>query len=437
MVRRFDQAVVVLNNSLHHFRYNSKGLYMLYFLKTPILSCLATIFFLMPYASYAYEKRVSLDLQNVSIQDVLHILARSLNKNIIISPSIHGSASLHLNDMSDEEAFDMVLATYDLRQWKIKNAWFISSKEEFIQRKEADEKLKAIEYETSPIMTRVWQIRYAKAVDIVHLLEDGKNTLVTKRGYVSVDARTNRVCVRDIEMSMKGINELINQVDIPVRQVLIEAHLASIDSDYERELGIHFAVNQPQMADGVPPVASLLNPRYSLAVIHLPDGSNLNMQLAALERAGHGELISSPSLFTASQQTAVIESGEEIPYQESSSSGATSVTFKKAVLSLKVTPQIMPDNQVLLQLQVNQDKPSKRMVLGVPAINTRQITTNVQVKAGQTIVLGGIYEVNKEQQEQRIPFLADIPLIGWLFRQQNSLKNKRELLIFVTPRIIN
>jgi type IV pilus assembly protein PilQ len=160
------------------------------------------------------------------------------------------------------------------------------------------------------------------------------------------------------------------------------------------------------------------------------------VQLSALENEGHGELISSPSLFTANQQTASIESGEEIPYQEVSKSGATSVAFKKAVLSLKVTPQVMPDHQVMLELQVNQDKPSNRMVLGVPAISTRQMSTHILIKNGQTIVLGGIYESDKEAGQRRIPFLGKIPLVGLLFRHQNSVLRKRELLIFVTPKII-
>ena len=173
-----------------------------------------------------------------------------------------------------------------------------------------------------------------------------------------------------------------------------------------------------------------------VSLIKLANGKSLAVELAALEKSGHGELISSPSLLTLNQQTASIESGEEIPYQETSGSGATSVTFKKAVLSLKVTPQVMPGNQVMLQLQVNQDKPNKRMVLGVPSISTRQMNTNILVKNGETVVLGGIYESNHEREEQEIPFLGKIPLVGWLFQQQNILNNKRELLIFVTPRVI-
>jgi len=236
---------------------------------------------------------------------------------------------------------------------------------------------------------------------------------------------------------MPDIRTVIQRLDVPVQQVLIEVQLASIDSDYERELGVSYQNQQPLSQDQSSSGYAPFNMHYGLALLKLTDGSLLRMQLSALERAGHGELISSPSLFTANQQTASIESGEEIPYQEISRSGATGVAFKKAVLSLKVTPQIMPGQYVLLQLQVNQDKPSNRIILGVPAITTRQMSTNVLVKSGQTIVLGGIYESDKGHQQQGVPVLNKIPLVGWLFKQQNVTDNKRELLIFVTPKVIS
>ncbi|HSW71329.1 MAG TPA: type IV pilus secretin PilQ, partial [Gammaproteobacteria bacterium] len=168
----------------------------------------------------------------------------------------------------------------------------------------------------------------------------------------------------------------------------------------------------------------------------LADNSLLDVKLAALENAGHGELISSPSLFTANQQLASIEAGEEIPYQEASSSGATTVVFKKAVLSLKVRPQLLPGKKILLQLHINQDRPNTRLVLGVPTISTRQLLTNVLIPNGQTVVLGGIYEINKEKSKETFPFLAKLPLVGSFFQLNKQRHNKRELLIFVTPRVI-
>lgn len=394
-----------------------------------------------PLITFADQKMndLSLDLQNVSLQDALHILAKFLHQNIIISQQVAGVTSLHLHHMSKQEVFDLLLASHDLVKRKIGSTWFISPRKEFTLRQQEELKLQAVIDETAPLLTRVWQIRFAKADDIARILQENNGSLLSKRGHVRVDTRTNIVCVQDSAEHLHEIQKIISRLDIPVQQVLIEARLASVDSDYERELGLNFTVRN--QVDGVSgrgaSSMSTKLARYSLAVATLADSTQLDIQLSALENAGHGELISSPSLFTANQQTASIESGEEIPYQEVSESGGTAITFKKAVLSLKVTPQIMPGNKVLLQLQVNQDRPSNRIVLGVPAISTRQISTNVLINNGQTIVLGGIYESNQEQGEHRIPFLGKIPLVGWLFKKQNVTENKRELLIFVTPKVVN
>lgn len=381
---------------------------------------------MMPYCFAATTTpTITVDLQDISVQDALHLMARFMKINIVIDPAIKGTTSLHVHHMPADQALDMVLAAQKLNKWHANNVWYIMTKEAWLQRQQDDLQLQIAMQASAPLLTRVWQIHYANAGDIAHVIQDTSASLLSKRGHIRVDARTNIVCVHDIDESIQTINRLIQRLDIPVQQVLIEAYLASVDSDYEHALGIRFMTEQ---ADG--------DHHISLAVLKLPDSSLLDMQLTALENSGHGELISKPSLFTANQQTASIESGEEIPYQEVSASGATSVTFKKAVLSLEVTPQVMPDDRVLLALHVNQDKPSNRMVLGVPAISTRQMSTHILVKNGQTIVLGGIYETNDQHNLQQIPFLGKIPYIGWLFRQQDSVKIKRELLIFVTPRII-
>lgn len=394
-------------------------------------------FFFLLFSNMAFteenNKTISLDMQNIRIQDALHILAKFLHENIVISPGITGTTSLHLNNMSKQEAFDYLLASHHLKKKKIGRVWMIQPYAEFMLHEEEERKLKTLLDETVSLTTHVWRIRYAKAEDIARLLQENNNSFLSKRGHVRVDERTNSVFVQDIKSHLIEVERMIKHLDVPVQQVVIEARLASIDNDYERELGINFGVKQ--QSDHSFPQASM-GKRYSLAIAKLADGSELDIQLAALEKEGHGELISSPSLFTANQQTASIEAGEEIPYQEVSESGGTAVAFKKAVLRLKVTPQILPENKVLLQLQVNQDRPSNRIVLGVPSINTRQISTHVLISNGQTIVLGGIYESNHEQGEHRLPFFGKIPLVGWLFKQQNVQENKRELLIFVTPKII-
>lgn len=371
------------------------------------------------------EPTISLDLQHVNLPDALRIIAKFLDKNIIISSSINGQVSLHLQNVPAQAAFDFLLNSQHLAKQLGNNIWLVVPRAELIQTEQEKVKLQEAVYETASLLIHVWQIHYAKADDIGRLIQDNNNSMLSKRGHVWVDSRTNSLCVQDIAERINDIQHLIKRLDIPVQQVLIAVRLANIDYDFERALGIHFS------AASVPDPAV-----YSLAVARLANGSLLDMQLSALEKAGHGELISNPRLFTANQQTAEIETGEEIPYQEISRSGATGVAFKKAVLSLQVTPQVMPGNQVLLQLQVNQDKPSDRIILGVPAIATRQMRTHILIKDGQTIVLGGIYESDKENIQQSIPFLGKIPVVGWLFQQQNINEKKRELLIFVTPKII-
>lgn len=391
--------------------------------------CMSPIYAELPLSDV---KKTTISLQEMSIQDALNLLAKMLNKNVVLSPSIHGTASLYLKNISALDAFDFLLKSHELSKQQINHVWYIIPQNELMQMKQQELKLQAVIDEAEPLVTTVWQIHYAKAEDIANLLKGSHNELVSARGIVHVDTRTNILCVQDIPARIHPIHQLIQRLDIPVQQVLITVHLASVDSDYERELGISFVDQETHSGESDIP----FNMHYGLAVLKLGDGSLLRMQLSAMEKNGHGELISSPGLLTANQQTASIESGEEIPYQEISRSGATGVVFKKAVLSLKVTPQVMPGDQILLQLQVNQDKPSNRIILGVPAITTRQISTNILVKSGQTIVLGGIYESDKGRQLQGVPVVNKIPLVGWLFKQQNVTNTKRELLIFVTPKVI-
>jgi len=398
------------------------------------------IFLVWTQMIWAQDHVITLDLQNAALPDALRMIAKSIPLNVIISPTLNEkSVSVHFQDASAREALDIVLASQGLAKWQVGNMYFIATQLELIKHKEEELKLQEITHEAAPLITRVWPIHYAKAEDVAHLLQDNNYSLLSKRGHVRVDARTNVLCIQDVEKNLLEMQNVIKHVDVPVQQVLIEARLASVNVDVERELGINFDVLEQETA---PQNTSTLIPsvmnsnHFSLAVARLANSSLLDAKLAALESEGRGELISSPSLFTANQQTASIESGEEIPYQEVSRSGGTGVAFKKAVLSLKVTPQIMPNGKILLQLQINQDKPSSRMVLGVPAINTRQIATSITVNDGQAIALGGIYERNKEYGEQRVPFLYKIPGIGELFQQHNTLENKRELIILIRPRLI-
>jgi len=384
---------------------------------------------ILPLSAQELPQKISLDLQNITIKEAIHLLAKFIQLNVVIDPTIQGRTSLHLHQVDAETALDAFIQSQHLSKWQKNHIWYIGSTALIQQLQKETLAESAFLIDNAPIVTRLWQIHYAKAEDIAHILQDNTHSFLSKRGHVSVDTRTNMLCIQDIEAEITLLQKLIQRLDVPVQQVLIEARLASIDNDFERTLGITFDTTQNGSTEAKPG-------QYSIAVLSLQDGSLLNMKLSALETTGHGELISSPSLFTASRKTASIEAGEEIPYQEISKSGATGVAFKKAVLSLKVTPEVMPHNQILLQLQINQDKPNNRVVLGVPSITTRQIMTNILIKNGQTIVLGGIYENNSDEEQQEIPFLGKIPLVGWLFKQQNVTKSKRELLIFVTPKVV-
>jgi type IV pilus assembly protein PilQ len=379
---------------------------------------------------------VTLDMKNIAVADALRILAKHFNFNVVISPAVTGNVSLHLQGAYAIDAFNLVLSMQALTKVQQGNVWLILTNADFIKQKQDEWKMHDALAAAQPLVSEIWQVRYAKAEDIAHLLQDNNASLLSKQGHVRVDTRTNIICIQDTAESLVAIHALMQKLDVPVQQILIKARLVSIDSDYERDLGLNFLMQQSASSQENTASGSYNAGQFSLAVARLADNSLLDITLAALEKTGRGELISSPSLFAANQQSATIEAGEEIPYQEISRSGASTVAFKKAVLSLKVTPQIMPGKKVLLQLQVNQDKPSNRIVLGVPAITTRQITTHILIADGQTLVLGGIYERNKEQDKQGIPFLSKIPLVGWVFQKQNEIESKRELLIFVTPQII-
>jgi type IV pilus assembly protein PilQ len=379
--------------------------------------------------TYGNAADFALDLQNGNLSDTVRLLAKMLRRNVIVSPAVEGSVTLHLQHAHPAHVFDLLLDSYGLGKWQRGNVWYVAPRDELIKRKQQEAKWQHLSLETAELATITLQIHYGNVDSIARLLKDGKASFLSARGHVRVDLRTNVICIQDVPERMVVIRQLIARLDRPAQQVRIEARLASVDNDFERELGVDFSVKAPGENTATPG-------RYSIAVAHLPDGSQLDVKLAALENNGHANLISSPSLYTANQQPAAIEAGEEVPYQEVSESGGTAVVFKKAVLSLKVTPQVLPGGYVLLQLHINQDRPSSHLVLGMPTISTRQILTSVMVKSGQTAVLGGIYENQDEKALRRIPLLGSVPVIGELFTLHASRQTKRELLIFVTPKIM-
>lgn len=384
---------------------------------------------------YARCELIDLDLHDADLSATVRLLANFIHVNVIISPKVVGKVNLHLHKAVPQDAFNALLMLHGLAIWKMGNIFYVAANVELLQRNQESLKLQTVLDEQAPLKTQIWQIKYGKADKIAHLLQDGHPAFISKRGHVQVDLRTNIICIQDTLKYLEIAARLIQHLDVPSKQIVIKARIASIDSDFEKELGLNFSSEQHVSGKNRGKRVPSRN-QYSLAVIKLADSTLIDVKLSALEKNGHAELISSPSLFTTNQQLASIEAGEEIPYQEVSESGGTAVAFKKAVLGLKVVPQVLPGNQVLLQLTINQDRPGHSVVQGVPTISTRQITTNVLIAAGQTAVLGGIYETNKEKDIERIPFLGHIPIIGTLLSQHNVRINKRELIIFVTPEII-
>lgn len=289
-------------------------------------------------------------------------------------------------------------------------------------------------------ITEVVAVHYANASNLAMLLSDKSLDLISVQGKIIVDQQNNSLFLHDAPTRLVQLKKFIAKLDLPTPQILIKAKIVFVDDTFIKNLGALFSTrsSKPDRLGGFNmdlPSADTPN-TIRVPIIRFTDGSLLDMEITALENSGHARLISSPELVTLNRLPAMIESGEEIPYQETTYSGGTSVTFKKAVLRLKVTPQLMPQGRVLLQLEVNQDKVSPLLIKGVPAISTQQLQTQVLVKDQQTIVLGGIYEQENSLQEDGIPGLRKLPVIGGAFQRTKQVNNRRELLIFITPKII-
>jgi type IV pilus assembly protein PilQ len=332
----------------------------------------------------------------------------------------------------------------------------------------------------APLQSKIIRLKYASATDVATILKGAQSQLLTPRGQVAIDTHTNSIIVRDTLANLSVVEKEIHQLDIPAKQVLIEARIVNIDVNYEKELGARFGISKPQwlsgsffgansLAQGTAPSqvttpAGLIDPTQRLnfnipatsifgnnpgsigVAVAQVGGVLLDLELTALEGENHADIISSPRVMTSNQQKAVIQTGEEIPYQESTSSGATSVSFKNAVLSLEITPQITPDNKIVLTLKATQDTRGADTVLSstagstsssVPAINTQEVESNIIINNNETIVLGGVYKQTKNHTYTQIPFLGSIPILGALFRNTADNDEKTELLIFITPKIVD
>ena len=408
--------------------------------------------------------RITLNFQDIQVRTVLQLLADFIGINMVVSDAVSGNMTLHLKDVPWQQALDIILTTQGLNKRQVGDVVLVDKASTLTTRESRGFKERLVAKKLPPIRAALLQINYAKAMDIATMLKNTSNSLLSLRGNLSVDVRTNAIWLQDTDAKIAEVRALVTQLDVPIKQVLIEARIVDMTKDCAEDLGVRFGVSKPthfsgtleganQLANGIipgsVPIAQRLNldlgaiplsasnpASVGIALAKLGGGVLLDLELSALESEGRAEIIASPRLMTTNQQAAVIESGEDIPYQQSTMSGATAVSFKKAVLSLKVIPQITPDNKLLMDLQITQDSDSGQRVQGVPIIQTKSIQTNVLVNNGQTIVLGGIYMQNKNNAVTRIPFLGRLPVVGHLFSRTDTTNKNEELLIFITPRII-
>ena len=433
-----------------------------------------------------YEgQRLTLNFQDIETRAVLQLLAETSGKNIVVSDTVQGNVTLRLRNVPWDQALDIVMTTKGLDMRQNGNVIIVAPAEEIAARETADLEAKQAISELEPLYSEFLQVNYAKAGDLAALVtSDDANSMLSDRGSIAVDDRTNTLLIQDTAERLQDIRRMVRTLDIPIKQVLIESRIVIVNDDFSRDLGVRLGVtaadwngsnttvltsatgtgtdtmvssaiqNLQDPANGTPfPVAipslsnrynvnvPIDNPagRFSLAVL----GTDylVDMELTALEAEGRGEIVSTPRVITANQKEARIEQGVEIPYQQSASSGATTIQFKKAVLSLNVTPQITPDNNIIMDLRVNKDSVGDIISTGglggtVPSIDTRNVETQVLVADGQTVVLGGIYETERRETINKVPFLGDIPIAGYLFKSREFTNDKAELLIFVTPRIL-
>jgi type IV pilus assembly protein PilQ len=432
-------------------------------------------------------ERLTLNFQDIETRAVLQLLAETSGQNIVVSDTVQGNVTLRLQNVPWDQALDIVLRTKGLDKRQEGNVIYVAPAEELAAReKQLLESQKAMT-ELAPVRTEYLQVNYAKASDLAALIRSqGKTSLLSDRGNVSIDDRTNTLLLQDTADRLADIRRLVSTLDIPVKQVLIEARIVIVSDDFSRSLGVRFGgafvgnygsndglmyvgsngldaaggdrgpIISPNGPGGVgidgnqvatPPAAErylvnlpIANPAGRLAMTLLDSDYVVDLEITAAQTEGRGEIVSAPRVITANGKEASIEQGVEIPYQESASSGATTTQFKKAVLSLKVTPQITPDDRVILDLTVNKDSVGQVVPSAtggfVPSIDTREITTQVLVNDGQTVVLGGILETEQRDTVNKVPYLGNIPGLGVLFRSKQKTDNKDELLIFVTPKIL-
>ena len=473
-------TISTVTDNYDHFAYQTEDQYIIEFKLLPEKADTST----RDKFNFTGE-RLSLNFQDIEVRAVLQLIADFTDLNMVTSDSVGGNVTLRLKNVPWDQALDIILKSRGLAMRQSGNVIMVAPTEEIAARERLELEAERQVQQLAPLRTEFVKVNYASAADLIRLIQAEENNLLSERGNVAIDERTNTLIVQDVTSSLASIQALIEELDVPVRQVLIESRIVNADERFAKDVGVRFGYSKntkqgvtedkitrqaigssgnPLVAigGGNPGTTNFTQPTSFNTGTGTAGGENLivdlpakalsasalsfavgkvgsyllQLQLSALIAEGRGDEIASPRVITANQNEALIESGLEIPFQRATSSGATSVEFKEAVLSLKVTPQITPDDRIIMDLEVNQDSINPLRVLGVPAINTRSVTTQVLVDNGETVVLGGVYNARDTRSVDKTPFFGDLPYLGFLFKRTDVDSIKSELLIFITPKII-
>jgi type IV pilus assembly protein PilQ len=426
--------------------------------------------------SFAYSgEKLSLNFQDIDVRSVLQLIADFTDLNLVASDTVSGNITLRLQNVPWDQALDLVLKTKGLDKRKIGNVLLVAPADEIAARERQELEAQKQIAELAPLRRELIQVNYAKASDIATLFQSvtGKGVGATDtasdsglRGSIAVDERTNSIIAHQTQDKLDELRRIVSQLDVAVRQVMIEARIVEADVGYDKSLGVRWggstnlARNSKWTAYGnddkgdergntgsadapigpnVPFVdLGVASRTAGIGIGFVTDNTLLDLELTAMERSGSGEVVSQPKVVTSDKETAKILKGTEVPYLEASSSGAATVAFKEAALSLEVTPQITPDNRIIMEVKVNKDEPDyANALLGVPPIKKNEVNAKVLVQDGETIVIGGVFSNTQTKSVDKVPFLGDLPFVGSAFRRNTVEDKKSELLIFITPRIMN
>ncbi|MFJ2366303.1 type IV pilus secretin PilQ [Pseudomonas sp. NPDC087697] len=415
---------------------------------------------------FAYSgEKLSLNFQDIDVRSVLQLIADFTNLNLVASDTVQGGITLRLQNVPWDQALDLVLKTKGLDKRKIGNVLLVAPAEEIAARERQELESRKQIAELAPLRRELLQVNYAKAADIAKLFQSvtSAEAKIDERGSITVDERTNNIIAYQTQDRLDELRRIVAQLDIPVRQVMIEARIVEANVDYDKSLGVRWGGSVRNKGNwntsgvsnganasstiGTPGSTSTNSPfvdmgaagnTSGIGIAFITDNVLLDLELTAMEKTGNGEIVSQPKVVTSDKETAKILKGTEIPYQEASSSGATSVAFKEASLSLEVTPQITPDNRIIMEVKVTKDEPDYlNKVQDVPPIKKNEVNAKVLVNDGETIVIGGVFSNTQSKVVDKVPFLGDVPYLGRLFRRDVVSEKKSELLVFLTPRIMN